>query len=150
MLLEYGAHATAFDLFDSDSSGTIDVKDLRVAMRALGFDATKEEAKALAEKIASTGKDGRICVTFDSFVEAMSERIAARDPKEEMAKAFALFDEEGTGKINLKTLKKIAKDLGETMTDQELEEMIVEADADGDGQVTLEDFVKIMQSTNIY
>ena len=126
------------------------MKDLRVAMRALGFDASKEEAKALAEKIAGTGKDGRVCITFESFVDAMSERIAGRDSKEEITKAFALFDEEKNGKINLKTLKKIAKDLGETMTDQELEEMIVEADGDGDGEVTLEDFVKIMQSTNIY
>jgi centrin-1 len=127
----------------------MDVKDLRVAMRALGFDASKDEAKLLAEKISTPGKDGRT-ITFDAFVEAMSERIAGRDSKEEIAKAFALFDEEHTGKINLKTLKKIAKDLGETMTDQELEEMIVEADADGDGEVTLDDFVKIMQSTNLY
>lgn len=128
----------------------IDVKDFRVAMRALGFDASKEEAKAIAEKIASMGKDGRVCITFDAFVDAMAEKIAGRDSKEEISKAFALFDEEHTGKINLKTLKKIAKDLGETMTDQELEEMIVEADGDGDGEVTLEDFIKIMQSTNIY
>jgi len=119
-------------------------------MRALGFDATKEEAKALAEKIASTNKDGRVSVSFDAFLEVMSERIANRDPKEEITKAFALFDEDNTGKINLKTLKKIAKDLGETMTDQELEEMIVEADTDGDGEVTLEDFIKIMQATNIF
>ena len=128
----------------------MDVKDLRVAMRALGFDATKEEARALAEQIASTGKDGKIMISFDSFVEAMSERIAGRDSREEISKAFALFDEERTGKINLKTLRKIAKDLGETMTDQELEEMIAEADGDADGEVTLEDFIKIMQSTNLY
>ena len=128
----------------------MDVKDLRVAMRALGFDVSKEEAKSVAENIATPGKDGRVLITFDAFVETMSERLAGRDSKEEIGKAFALFDEERSGKISLKTLKKIAKDLGETMTDQELEEMIIEADGDGDGEVTLEDFVKIMQSTNLY
>lgn len=141
---------SAFDLFDTECSGAIDVKELRVAMRALGFDVPKEETKDLSEKIATTGQDGRICITFDSFADAMSERVAGRDSREEMAKAFALFDEESTGKITLKTLKKVAKDLGEQITDQELEEMIAEADGDNDGEVTLEDFVKIMQSTNIY
>ncbi len=37
----------AFDLFDSDGSGTIDVKELKVAMRALGFEPKKEEIKKL-------------------------------------------------------------------------------------------------------
>lgn len=76
--------------------------------------------------------------------------MAARDPRQEIAKAFALFDTDNTGKVNAKTLKRIAQELGETLTDAELEEMIAEADTDGDGEVTLEDFVKIMQSTNLY
>ncbi len=33
----------AFDLFDTDGSGTIDAKELKVAMRALGFEPKKEE-----------------------------------------------------------------------------------------------------------
>ena len=141
---------SAFDLFDTECTGAIDVKELRVAMRALGFDIPKEDVKALSDKIATTGKDGRICITFDSFTEAMAERILGRDSREEIAKAFSLFDEENSGKITLNTLRKIAKDLGEQMTDQELEEMIAEADGDNDGEVTLDDFVKVMQSANIY
>ena len=31
----------AFDLFDTDGSGTIDAKELKVAMRALGFEPKK-------------------------------------------------------------------------------------------------------------
>ena len=33
----------AFDLFDTDGSGTIDTKELQVALRALGFDSKKEK-----------------------------------------------------------------------------------------------------------
>ena len=123
---------------------------MRVALRALGFDASKDEVKIMSERIAHTGKDGRVCITFESFTDAVSDRMLARDPREEMAKAFALFDEEQRGKINIQTLKRIAKELGESMTDQELEEMIIEADQDNDGEVNLEDFIKMMQSTNIY
>ena len=45
----------AFDLFDADGSGTIDVKELKVAMRALGFEPKKEEIKKL---VSEYDKDG--------------------------------------------------------------------------------------------
>ena len=45
----------AFDLFDADGSGTIDVKELKVAMRALGFEPRKEEMKRM---IADVDKEG--------------------------------------------------------------------------------------------
>ena len=45
----------AFDLFDTDGSGTIDAKELKVAMRALGFEPKKEEIKKM---IADIDKDG--------------------------------------------------------------------------------------------
>ena len=37
----------AFDLFDTDGSGNIDSKELKVAMRALGFEPKREEIKQL-------------------------------------------------------------------------------------------------------
>ena len=44
-----------------------------------------------------------------------------------------------TGKISFKNLKRVAKELGERMTDEELQEMIDEADRDGDGEVNEEE-----------
>ena len=75
---------------------------------------------------------------------------AERDPREEMLKAFRLFDEDNTGKISLKNLKRVARELGETMTDDELQEMIDEADRDGDGEINEEDFIRIMKKTNLF
>ena len=75
--------------------------------------------------------------------------MAERDPKEEMEKAFRLFDDDNTGKISFKNLKRVTQELGENINHEELQEMINEADGDGDGQVNLQEFMRIMKKSNM-
>ncbi|KAH6561088.1 caltractin [Batrachochytrium salamandrivorans] len=137
----------AFDLFDTDGSGTIDVKELKVAMRALGFEPKKEEIKKMMMDI---DKSGSGMIDFNEFLELMTAKMADKDSREEILKAFKLFDDDETGKISFKNLKRVAKELGESLTDEELQEMIDEADRDGDGEINEEDFLRIMKKTNLY
>ena len=67
-----------------------------------------------------------------------------------MKKAFKLFADERTGKITLASLKKVAGDIGEKMSEEELQEMIDEADRNGDGEITEDDFIRIMKKTNLF
>lgn len=53
-------------------------------------------------------------------MSVVTERILARDPLDEVRKAFRLFDDDGTGKISLRNLRKVAKDLQENLDDEEL------------------------------
>ena len=57
-----------------------------------------------------------------------------------------MFDKNGDGKISKEELKVVMTNLGEKLTDAEIEEMIHEADDDGDGSVDYEEFVKMMQT----
>ncbi len=75
----------------------------------------------------------------------MTERMNSRDTREEIMKVFALFDEEGTGKITFRNLKRVAQELGEDLTDEELNEMIDEADRSGEGAINKEDFFRVMK-----
>ena len=50
----------------------------------------------------------------------------------------------------MKNLKKIGKELGETLTDDELQAMIDEFDKDQDGYINEEEFLAIMKQSSIY
>merc|ERR1711976_538838 len=75
----------AFDLFDADGTGTIDAKELKVAMRALGFEPKKEEIKKMIQDI---DKDGSGTIDFNDFLTMMTQKMSEKDSKEEILKAF--------------------------------------------------------------
>ena len=137
----------AFDLFDTDGSGTIDAKELKIAMRALGFEPKKEEIRKM---IADIDADGSGTIDFQEFLEMMTAKMSQKDSKEEILKAFKLFDDDESGKITFRNLKRVAKELGENMSDEELQEMIDEADRDGDGEINPDEFLRIMKKTSLY
>jgi centrin-1 len=62
----------AFDLFDSDSTGAIDAKELKVAMRALGFEPKKEEVRRILQEIDKNG-DG--VIKYDEFLDIMTQKM---------------------------------------------------------------------------
>ena len=92
----------AFNLFDTDSNGQIDAKELKAALRALGFQVKKAEVRKM---IADIDRDEQGTISFDDFQEIMTGRMGDRDSREEIAKVFALFDHEGNGKISFRDLK---------------------------------------------
>ncbi|XP_011005867.1 PREDICTED: caltractin [Populus euphratica] len=134
----------AFDLFDTDGSGTIDARELNVAMRALGFEMNEEQ---INQMIADVDKDGSGAIDFDEFVHMMTAKIGERDTKEELSKAFRIIDHDKNGKISVGDIKQIAKELGESFTEREIQEMVEEADQDRDGEVGVDDFMRIMRRT---
>ena len=60
-------------------------------------------------------------IDFNDFLMIMSQKMGEKDPKEEILKAFRLFDDDETGKISFKNLKRVAKELGENLADEELQ-----------------------------
>ena len=68
----------AFDLFDTDGSGTIDAKELKVAMRALGFEPKKEEIRKL---IADIDRDGTGTIDFNEFLDMMTQKMVRGAPR---------------------------------------------------------------------
>ena len=131
----------AFDLFDTDGSGTIDPKELKAAMQSLGFDAKNQ---TIFQMISDLDRNKSGDIDFEEFLDMMTARMSDKDTREDINKVYRLFDDDGTGSISLKNLRRVARELGETMTDEELQEMIDRADSNGDSLVSADDFYNIM------
>ncbi|KAF3615880.1 Caltractin [Capsicum annuum] len=130
----------AFELFDTDNSGTIDAKELNVAMRLMYrvpppvcievLIPCNDQHKEINRMIAEVDKDGSGAIDFDEFVHMMTAKFGERDTKEELMKAFHIIDQDKNGKISFADVQRIADELGERFTDREIKEMIEEADRD--------------------
>merc|ERR1712185_387347 len=131
----------AFELFDTDGSGAIDAKELKIAMQALGFEPTTEE---VARMVKDIDIDGNATVEYEEFIEMMEDKMSGKDPVEEMKKAFKLYDTEGKGKIVVADMVRVAKELGENLSKNELQDILDECDRDGSGTITEEEFVSVM------
>ena len=71
--------------------------------------------------------------------------MSERNPEDELAKAFKVFDDDSSGKITVKNLRRVAKELGEDVDDAELAAMIEEFDTNGDGVIDEREFLAIME-----
>ncbi|KAI6038533.1 hypothetical protein EDC04DRAFT_2693882 [Pisolithus marmoratus] len=135
-----GQFKEAFSLFDKDGDGTITTKELGTVMRSLGQNPTEAE---LQDMINEVDADGNGTIDFPEFLTMMARKMRDTDSEEEIKEAFKVFDKDGNGYISAAELRHVMTNLGEKLTDAEVDEMIREADVDGDGQINYDEFVKV-------
>ncbi|KAI6112261.1 hypothetical protein EDD16DRAFT_1835177 [Pisolithus croceorrhizus] len=87
--------------------------------------------------------DGNGTIDFPEFLTMMARKMRDTDSEEEIKEAFKVFDKDGNGYISAAELRHVMTNLGEKLTDSEVDEMIREADVDGDGQINYDEFVKV-------
>merc|ERR1719446_845899 len=131
----------AFNLFDVDSSGAISYKELRACMKALQIKVDKDELKKMILEV-DADQSGEI--EFPEFLQMMTGKMASGDTREEV---YKMFDTDGSGVITFAALKKVAKELGESMTDDEIASMLEHGNKSGKpGKgVSFDDFYRLMQ-----
>merc|ERR1711966_600076 len=113
----------AFSLFDKDGDGTITTKELGTVMRSLGQNPTEAE---LGDMINEVDADGNGTIDFPEFLTMMARKMKDSDSEEEIREAFRVFDKDGNGFISAAELRHIMTNLGEKLTDEEVDEMIRE------------------------
>jgi Ca2+-binding EF-hand superfamily protein len=110
-------------------------------MTSLGFESKNG---AIFQMIADLDADGNGNIDFGEWLGLMTKRVNDKDSRANINKIFALFDDERTGFISIKNLRRVAQELGENISEEELQELINRADIDHDGLVSEEEFYVIV------
>ncbi|KAG1874969.1 calmodulin, partial [Suillus subluteus] len=137
----------AFALFDIDGDGSITTKELGTVMRSIGQNPTEAE---LQDMINEVDADGNGTLDFTEFLTMMARKMRDTDREDEIKEAFKVFDEDGNGYINPAELRHVMMNLGEKLTEAEVNEMIREADIDGDGQINYDGSSPFLHRTYLY
>jgi len=125
------------------ASGTIRTKDLGTALRALGQNPTDAE---LQDMINEVDADGNGTIDFPEFLSLMARKMKDTDTEEELVEAFKVFDTDGSGFISAAEMRHVMTNLGEKLTDEEVDEMLREADVDDTGRINYAEFVNMMMA----
>merc|ERR1711869_189451 len=100
----------------------------------------------LQDMINEVDADENGTIDFTEFLALMARKMKDTDTEEELREAFKVFDRDNNGFISASELRHVMTNLGEKLTDEEVDEMIREADIDGDGQVNYQEFVKMLMA----
>lgn len=133
-----------FNMYDKDNDGYITIKELGTVLRSLGEDPSDDELEKMVEEIDANDNNR---IEFKEFLIMMAKKMYIIDSEDELIDAFKVFDSDGNGYITKGELQGVFTSLGGTILSvEELDELLTKADADGDGKMNYEEFVKIMRA----
>lgn len=135
----------AFNLFDKDKSGYIDQEELKAVMKTIGPCPSDAEVRDMIHEIDT---DNNGVIDFEEFILMMTKHRAdsKNDILCDLRQAFEVFDTNGDGVISREELKAMMLNLGEDLSDRDIDSMIKAVDTDGDGMVNFEEFVNLLDA----
>lgn len=132
-----------FRLFDADKDEMLSAEELGHMLNALGQDPTLEDVKGMIKEV---NDDDEESIDFWHFLSLMVKKMKTSDINDELIDAFKVFDMDHDGFITPDELMNAMAHLGEDLNQSEIEEMIKEADAENDGKLDFDEFVKMMMA----
>ncbi|ELT92862.1 hypothetical protein CAPTEDRAFT_169349 [Capitella teleta] len=130
-----------FSLFDKDGDGNILPKEAGAVLRSLGYNPSQAEIDKIVDDFEA---DGGESLDFSEFLAMLPQIQKTGDSEEEVEEAFRVFDKESNGFLSAAELRHIMTNMGEKLTDEEVDEMISCADTDSNGEINYKDFIKML------
>lgn len=128
-----------FNIFDSDEVGTVPSADLAMMLQSVGMVVDNESIKSLVDTYAEDD-----LINFAAFQSILKEVVTPRDSAAEATRVFNLIDADGTGEITVETLKEALEEADARVTTEELTVILKYCDVDGDGKLSLKDWLDVM------
>ena len=132
-----------FEMFDSNKDGFVNSEELSNIFKVLDINVSNEEIKEIIEENELEGNEQ---INFENFISIVNKREKDFDNEETIIKAFKVFDKEGNGLININELKSIMLNVGNNLSEAEINELLMEADSDMDGFINYEEFIRSLLS----
>lgn len=130
-----------FDAFDTDKSGFLSVKEVREGLFNLGRNPTEKDVQNILNELGV--KKGQI--RFIEFQKAMAKYFLAHtDPVKELEAAFATFDKDKSGYVDIKELKFALTNLGEKLKGKDIDRMFKDMDVNKDGKLDYKEIAVLL------
>ena len=148
--LEYGYSETeilrlkeAFDLFDIDEKGVLDINELEKNLNDLGIMSKNKDLKNLYV-------EGKKEIDFNTFVELFGAKPVCHN-EEEAKKLYSVFlgDYDLDRKLSVEDLRRVAEELGLELAENEIEEMIKSVNPEEPDCISFDEFFRIMTKMEI-
>ena len=134
----------AFELFDSNGEGKINVREIRGAMQSIGYDEKNPTVYEVITELDNPRSKNSGGATFNDFCQTVNYRVPEKETTEDLRKVFNLFlDDPNSTTTTLASIKRVADELGENIEEIELNAMLKKASKSG-ARLTFDDFVAIM------
>ncbi|XP_055871348.1 neo-calmodulin-like isoform X1 [Biomphalaria glabrata] len=134
-----------FRIFDKNHDNTISSSELGKMLTCMGMEVSEEEVETLMKELDKNGNGKIEYREFKAFMQDEMRRSEENPEEQEKAirMAFKVFDQNGDGVIDAAELKTAMKNLGEPLSDKELNDMMKQADIDKDGKINYEEFIRV-------
>ncbi len=142
----------AFDLFDVDGSGFMDLEELNFALQSLGILRTPMAVERLLTRIHAPRDKGLSKAKFVELVATVN--LGSSVERDEVRDAYQLIgtteDDEGNPKISLRALRAAFNEIGEAPSDHKLQLMIRDAEMKAQADLDHEELLKLVKTTSLY
>lgn len=141
---EIDALRQAFDLADPQCTERVTPKDLKSSMQSLGMNTSYPDMFKHVSSLDTPESQERMGDQFDEFVEKINNLLGDQEGKEGIQRIFNLFvDDPARGTITFLSLRRLARELGEQNSVEDLSARIIKYSASGN-EITFEEFFAAM------
>ncbi|CAH1788764.1 unnamed protein product [Owenia fusiformis] len=144
--LEIARYRKVFDRLDRDGSGSISSGELKVALEEVGHRPSDEEVQELVKQIDT---DGNGEVEWEEFLAIFQTKPKKKHTEASLRKAFDKIDKDKSGDLSSNEIRQFFRESGigkDTLPDSRIDAMVAAVDINGDGQISFEEFFKMMNS----
>ena len=135
-----------FKMFDINKKGSFGVTELSQVMKSYGMNYNEQE---VLEMILVIDTNGNGKVSFEEFLDVFLRTMKdTNEAEEELREAFKVFDKEGNGFLLISDLRKALTELGDKLTEEEVDEMLRELELENDRYINYEEFITILSSAH--